>query len=273
MDVTSLELQLDYPSLLSSVRRAWPVRDVSLPPAPSGRVLVEWWRVNDAQFRIGTLAQKAVYRSMGALFGGFSAMLSTRAVTAPERAFAEGARSGAVRAERVHDAVSRSLGNYQELVVLVPGLRVRGVEASASYIAAMLTDSAYARAADVALGFGMDKRPATFVEDADAKCVRDSRGAELLRAHFTTTDGAPRPASWDSIALGRVGGIGVLSRLERARPASVGSQAFTLAVNRALGGVLPIGLYRGVARQWLRVPTQLRVPHHRFACGPGEVAS
>lgn len=80
--------------------------------------------------------------------------------------------------------LGRALGTYRECMVWIPGVCLRGAPAG-SFVAGMLTDSAVARWADVAFGFGYDKRPGRFEHDAEGWRVFGPAGREEL--HFTET--------------------------------------------------------------------------------------
>lgn len=85
-------------------------------------------------------------------------------------------------------ALGQALGPYRESFVWVPDVRLGGAPAG-SFVVGMLTDSALARWADVAFGFGYDKRPGRFEHAPGAWRVFGPSGREELR--FTTAV-APR---------------------------------------------------------------------------------
>jgi hypothetical protein len=58
--------------------------------------------------------------------------------------------------------LAASVGSYRELCVWVPRVHVAGVRDAHSFVLGMLTDGKLARFADLALGYGYDKRPGRF---------------------------------------------------------------------------------------------------------------
>jgi len=288
MDITSVSIERPRSEIIHALREAWsaaahegsgPLADDEFAPSlslPRYRdddqcfVRVEWWQVRDAHFRLGSMSQREVYQTLGALYGAWSAVLSPALLWAgPRAALRRGAEQGTRRAMRVHDSLARTLGNYDEVTVLVPGVVVAPGRVRVTYVAAMYADSAYARGMDTAVAFGLNKRSGVMRHDEHAQQLHDVRGQTLLHAAYRDLldrGAEPDPPS-DETVLGQLsGGVGVLSRLELLRPAPTWSRRCTLQVCTDLCTVLRAGSYgdercRVSARRYLRVPTQLHIPH------------
>jgi hypothetical protein len=78
-------------------------------------------------------------------------------------------------------ALVAPLGTYFETMTWIPGVTLRGGQEPYSFVVGMFTDSAVARWADVAFGYGYRKQPARFdVQSLEAFAVRATNGAPLI---------------------------------------------------------------------------------------------
>ena len=119
---------------------------------------LEIWRVRGGAVQLGPLDQHAWSGRFGAAFAAMfgAGVLGPRALARCESAFGAMSR-----------AATRPLATYSELMLAVPGVVIGGRdERPHSLVLGMVTDSALARWADSALGFGYQKRPGVFRDDA-----------------------------------------------------------------------------------------------------------
>jgi hypothetical protein len=111
---------------------------------------------------------------------------------------------GALAVGRMDVALGRAARPYRESMVWVPDVRLPGAghggTSAFSFVAGMLTDSGVARWADVAFGFGYDKRRGRFENGPGERwSVFGPSGREELGF----TDPAPSAAEVDVAALDR----------------------------------------------------------------------
>lgn len=179
----------------------WLARLGPLCLAPAGRaerlhpVHFELWLVREGEVRIGGLDQHDFWATAGtaggammggtmaAWFGsvapwGLGAARSWSATVA--RGMARGRSMGAEFGRSWSRTAAETLGTYQECLVTIPGVRLPGARVDHAFVCGMYTDSAVARFADRAFGFGYDKRPGRFRHEEPGNwSVSDRRGTVL----------------------------------------------------------------------------------------------
>jgi hypothetical protein len=175
-------------------------------------VYCELWDVHDGAIRIGDLDQHAFWelggRASGALagatLGAWFAMLSgvgqawsprqrahTPALRSPATMIAEGLAVGAhvvpQLARSASRATAQALGTYREAMLWIPDVLLEGQPQPHAFVLEMRTDSRIARWADIAFGYGYNKRRAAFQVAAPADwTLLDEQRCALLSFHGTS---------------------------------------------------------------------------------------
>jgi hypothetical protein len=139
-----------------------PLRLTSTPAATRDTCALhlEMWRVRGGAVQLGPLDQHAWSERLGVAFASMLgvAALGPGALARCEKAFGAMSRGA-----------TRSLATYSELMLAVPGVVVDGEDDRPHcLVLGMVTDSAIARWADAALGFGYQKRAGSFRIDDSA---------------------------------------------------------------------------------------------------------
>lgn len=151
-------------------------------------VYCELWRVHDGGVCVGNASQHDLWE-----LGGRASGVAMRALaqawaprTGPLREMLLGnARAGADVLpglfRRFSQALVAPLSTYFEIMIWIPGVTLHGQTESFSFVTGMFTDSALARWADVAFGFGYRKQPARFeVRSPETFTVNTMKGAPLM---------------------------------------------------------------------------------------------
>lgn len=151
-------------------------------------VYCELWSVRDGGLCVGAATQHDIWE-LGGRAGGVALHAMAQAWaprTGPVRDMLLGnARAGADLLpglfRRFSEALVAPLSTYFEIMIWIPAVQLRGSAEAFSFVVGMFTDSAVARWADVALGFGYRKQPGRFhVPSAHAFRVNGTNGAQLL---------------------------------------------------------------------------------------------
>ncbi len=212
-------------------------------------VYCELWRVHEGGLCVGNVSQHDLWE-----LGGRASGLALRAVaqawaprTGPLRDMLLGnARAGADLLpglyRRFSQALVAPLGTYFETMTWIPGVTLRSNRESFSFVTGMFTDSALARWADAAFGFGYRKEPARFeVPSPERFTVSTTSGAPLMAfsgKHSDTALEAARLGALESALqcplLGLTpGGTLARSTLKRSLAAAASIKPLTGAVQLA----------------------------------------
>lgn len=202
-------------------------------------ICIELWDVREGRVSLPGLPQERLYEAgatlIGAAYGALLGPLGSVSLGLMGRSFGT-ALSG---------VASRTLGSYRELLIGVPEVRLAGA-GPCYFVAGMRTDSPFAITIDRLLGYGFDKRAATFTGTlAGGLAVRDGSGhAELLRARIAPDRGAAASSDFGTVSawlerplLAGTRGRLALSKLRRSYAGSA-----DVAVDRAaleLGALHP----------------------------------
>jgi hypothetical protein len=148
----------------AEVARFGPLRLARDPDCPPDLhpVHFELWSVHDGALHFGAIDQHRLARRIGAAWGQavgglWGAMLAPWGGPRYERELPS--RVAEWYAQAVSRATASSVGTYHEVMVSVPGVILMDDELSQehAWVVGMMTDSALARWADVAFGFGYRK--------------------------------------------------------------------------------------------------------------------
>lgn len=151
-------------------------------------VYCELWSVRDGGLCVGNASQHDLWEAGGRASG--LAMRAMAEMCAPSRGplrdtLLGNARAGADLLPGLFRSFSRALvaplGTYFETMTWIPGVTLRAGQEPYSFVVGMFTDSAVARWADVAFGYGYRKQPARFdVRSPEAFSVRATNGEPLI---------------------------------------------------------------------------------------------
>jgi hypothetical protein len=214
-------------------------------------VCVELWDVRDGAVVFGELGQDRLWTdamsasagvsaaasgaALGALFGGVFGWLSggARGLTSGtaagvrfgwQRGSELGAATGQATGASFSRMATRSLGNYRELMVGIPGVLCDG-RGPFFFVLEMASDSSFAVSAARALGYGYGKRLARFEVAGQSWRVRTPSGEALLEVELEPAENGaaePSPSSCEPILewlsqplLGYRDGGFMVSELER----------------------------------------------------------
>jgi hypothetical protein len=203
---------------------------------------LEVWRVRGGAVQLGPLDQHAWSQRFGSAFAAAlgAGMLGPRAIARCESAF-----------EAMSRAVTRPLATYSELMLAVPGVVVErhAERGPCSLVLGMVTDSALARWADAALGFGYQKRAGVFGGNSADDWSVALRGAGPLLS-VTTREAAPgRGSSFPDIdaifrqpLLGVTGGRRLVGSWLRRTLSQPDARAQAIAARLRIHGVELEGL-------------------------------
>jgi hypothetical protein len=204
-------------------------------------ICIELWDVREGRIRFAGLPQERLYETgamlMGSAYGALLGPLGSLSMGLAGRSLGAALSS----------AASRTLGRYRELLIGVPNVTLAGA-ASCYFVLGMRTDSPFAITVDRLLGYGFDKRAASFAGTlAGGLSVREaSRQPELLHARIdeaVSTMGessfAPVRAWLERPLLAGTRGRLAFSTLRRAYPAgAISADRATLQLG-ALHPALP----------------------------------
>ncbi|HXN30534.1 MAG TPA: hypothetical protein VN894_01685 [Polyangiaceae bacterium] len=195
-----LAVPCDRRALEAQLASLGPLRVLADPDCPRGQhaLHVEFWRVSDGAVYFGHLDQHQWAERLGSSWGGaigalwgaplagWQAMLGAAPSYASElrAGFRVGARATRPWAAALSEAGASVLGSYHELMISVPGVIIENAPRATVYslVLDMVTDSALARWADTALGFGYRKRPGAFGPDAKGPYTVTAQGGLVARA-------------------------------------------------------------------------------------------
>jgi hypothetical protein len=151
-------------------------------------VYCELWSVRDGGLCVGNASQHDLWEAGGRASG--LAMRAMAQMCAPRQGplrdmLLGNAQAGADLLPGLFRSFSRALvaplSTYFETMTWIPGVTLRGSQEPYSFVVGMFTDSALARWADVAFGYGYRKQPARFdVRSPEAFAVRATNGAPLI---------------------------------------------------------------------------------------------
>jgi hypothetical protein len=151
-------------------------------------VYCELWSVRDGGLCVGSVSQHDLWEAGGRASG--LAMRAMAQMWAPRQGplrdmLLGNAQVGADLLPGLFRSFSRGLvaplSTYFETMTWIPGVTLRGSQEPYSFVVGMFTDSAVARWADVAFGYGYRKQPARFdVRSPEAFAVRATNGAPLI---------------------------------------------------------------------------------------------
>ena len=151
-------------------------------------VYCELWRVHDGGLCVGGASQHDLWELGGRASGvALRAIAQTWApLSGPMRqTLLANARASAELLpglfRRFSQALVAPLSTYFEIMLWIPGVTLRGRQETFSFVTGMFTDSALARWADAAFGFGYRKQPARFdVPSPETFSVKTLAGIPLL---------------------------------------------------------------------------------------------
>jgi len=186
-------------------------------------ICIELWDVREGRVSFAGVEQDRLYEAASMLAGS-----ACGALLGPLGSVSLGLAGRSYGAALSH-AATRMLGSYRELLIGVPEVRLAGA-GPCYFVAGMRTDSPFAIAVDRVLGYGFDKRPATFEGTLAGGLAVRAGGpeGELLHARTDTTPietesasaGFARVSAWlERPLLAGVRGRLALSKLRRAYPA------------------------------------------------------
>jgi hypothetical protein len=166
-------------------------------------------------------------------------------------------------------ATTSSVGTYCELMVSVPGvvLEGRGGGRLHALVLGMLTDSALARWADLAFGFGYGKRAGRFRRDPRGGwTVSSDEGRPLV-----TIGPRESTARLEDIDMEKIEAIFQQPLLGRPRPGGLARSWLRRSTRQPDAHVAPVALALGTSKALLGgiLPERLRVPPYSGALAGG----
>jgi hypothetical protein len=169
-------LPCDRAALASELSRVGPfaLRELHDYRAGQHPICCEVWQISDGRMELAGIDQHTWTSRIASAWRGAALWSRRPSLTSS---------APVIWATRLSQTLSSTLGNYRELLVSVPEVCLRDApDCAYNLVLGMVTDSALARWADVAFGFGYHKQAGAFASDDPGHWeVSGHQGQPLLR--------------------------------------------------------------------------------------------